>query len=210
MSTTIDTRLWRYATKKFDATKTISTDKLETLLEAGRLSASSYGLQPYHIFVITNPELRTQLRAASWGQSQVTDASHLVVIASQTNFGEELIDAYIQTTSATRGVPVADLQQYADFMKSSFAERSQEQKAQWTAKQAYIVLGNLLQAAAELEIDSCPMEGFDAAQYDAILGLEEKGLTTAVLLPIGYRSEEDATQHHAKVRKSTETLFTHL
>ncbi|MFK7798253.1 MAG: NAD(P)H-dependent oxidoreductase [Aureispira sp.] len=210
MSTSIDTRNWRYATKKFDTTKKISASDLEIILEAGRLTASSYGLQPYHIFVITDPELRAQLKPASWNQAQVTDASHLLVIASQTTFGEELVDDYINTVSETRGVPVADLGGYADFMKSSFANFSEEQKAEWATKQAYIVLGNLLQVAAELNIDSCAMEGFDKAQYNKILGLDAKNLSAAVLLPIGYRSEEDDTQHYAKVRKSKETLFTHL
>ena len=210
MSTSIDTRLWRYATKKFDATKKISDSDLETILEAGRLSASSYGLQPYHVFVITDPEVRAKLKAASWNQTQVTDASHLLVIANQTTFGEELVDNYIDNVSATRGVPVADLQDYANFMKSSFTDKSDEQKAQWTAKQAYILLGNLLQVAAELKIDACPMEGFEAEKYNEILGLNDKNLSAAVLLPIGYRSEEDDTQHYAKVRKSKETLFTHL
>lgn len=210
MSTSIDTRLWRYATKKFDATKKISDSDLETILEAGRLSASSYGLQPYHVLVITDPEVRAKLKAASWNQTQVTDASHLLVIANQTTFGEELVDNYIDNVSATRGVPVADLQDYANFMKSSFTDKSDEQKAQWTAKQAYILLGNLLQVAAELKIDACPMEGFEAEKYNEILGLNDKNLSAAVLLPIGYRSEEDDTQHYAKVRKSKETLFTHL
>jgi nitroreductase len=210
MSTSIDTRNWRYATKKFDTTKKVSDSDLETILEAGRLSASSYGLQPYHVFVISDPELRTQLKAASWGQAQITDASHLLVLANQTTFGEELVDDYISNVSATRGVPVADLQDYANFMKSSFSDLSDEQKGQWAAKQAYILLGNLLQAAAELKIDSCPMEGFDNEQYNEILGLKDKNLSAAVLLTIGYRSEEDDTQHYAKVRKSKETLFTHL
>lgn len=210
MSTSIDTRNWRYATKKFDATKKISDSDLETILEAGRLTASSYGLQPYHIFVITDAELRAKLKPASWNQAQVTEASHLLVLANQTDFGEELVDDYINNVSATRGVPIAELSGYADFMKSSFTNLSKEQKATWAAKQAYILLGNLLQAAAELKIDACPMEGFDKAQYSEILGLDAKNLSAAVLLPIGYRSEEDDTQHYPKVRKSKETLYTHL
>ncbi len=129
MNNTIENRLWRYATKKFDATKRVADADLETLLEASRLSASSYGLQPYHIFVITDPELRQKLRQASWEQSQVTDASHLIVLANRTDFGEELVDDYIKNVSATRGVPKADLLTYTNHMKSSLAALSQEQKA---------------------------------------------------------------------------------
>ena len=174
MNTVLEHRTWRYATKKFDATKKVSNQDLETLMEAARLSASSYGLQPYHFFVISDPEIREQLKPASWGQSQITDASHIIVFANATDFGEELV----------------------------------EHKSNWTARQAYIAFGNLMQAAAELKIDTCPMEGFESKKYNEILGLEDKNLNAAVVLAVGYRSEEDETQHYAKVRKSTEELFT--
>lgn len=208
MNSVIEHRTWRYATKKFDATKKVSEQDLETLLEATRLSASSYGLQPYHVFVISDQEVREQLKPASWGQSQITDASHLIVFANTKDFGEELVDDYLAKVSETRNIPSEGLKGYSDFMKSKLMDLPEELKNQWTAKQAYIAFGNLMQAAAELKIDTCPMEGFEPEKYNEILGLEEKNLNAAVVLAIGYRSEEDATQHLPKVRKSKEELFT--
>ncbi len=208
MNSVIEHRTWRYATKKFDATKKVSEQDLETLLEATRLSASSYGLQPYHVFVISDREVREQLKPASWGQSQITDASHLIVFANTKDFGEELVDDYLANVSETRNIPSEGLKGYSDFMKSKLMGLPEELKNQWTAKQAYIAFGNLMQAAAELKIDTCPMEGFESEKYNEILGLEEKNLNAAVVLAIGYRSEEDATQHLPKVRKSKEELFT--
>lgn len=201
---------WRYATKKFDASKKVTAEDLATLKEAIRLSASSYGLQPYKVFIIENPELRAQLQPASWGQSQIVDASQVIVFANMTQFGATEIDAYIKNMSETRGIPTDALQGYGDFMKSKITELPADVKANWTAKQTYLALGNLLNAAAELKIDVTPMEGFEADKYNEILGLTEKGLNASVVATIGYRHEEDATQHYAKVRKSTEELFINL
>ena len=210
MNSVLEHRTWRYATKKFDASKKVSEQDLETLLEATRLSASSYGLQPYHVFVVTDPEIREKLKPVSWGQSQITDASHLIIFANVVDFGEELVDAYVQNASTTRNIPTESLKGYADFMKSKLLELPAETKNNWTTKQAYIAFSNMMQAAAELKIDTCPMEGFEHGAYNEILGLTEKDLNAAVVLAIGYRSEEDGTQHLAKVRKSREELFTHI
>ncbi len=210
MSTYIDSLNWRYATKKFDNTKKVSQEDLNSLLEATTLSASSFGLQPYKIFVVENEEIRSKLKPHAWDQSQITDASHLIVLANQNSFGEELVEEYVDNVSETRGIPAEGLQGYADFMKSKLVPLSEDAKAVWTAKQTYIALGNLLSAAAVLKIDSCPMEGFDAAKFNDILGLTDKGLNTAVLVAVGYRSEEDETQHYKKVRKSKENLITHI
>lgn len=210
MSNTIETRLWRYATKQFDASKEVSADDLKTILEAGRLSPSSYGLQPYHIFVITDPKLREKLKEVSWNQPQITDASHLLVLANFTDFGEELVDDYIQNVVDTRNNLREDLEQYANTMKNTLSGLSQEQKAQWAAKQTYLALGNLLQAAAELRIDACPMEGFQNEKYNEILELDKKNLNAAVLLTVGYRSSEDALADKPKVRKPMEVLYTYL
>lgn len=210
MNTTLENRTWRYATKKFDSSKKISNEELDLLLEATRLSASSYGLQPYHVFVITNPEIREQLKPVSWGQSQITDASHLIVFAHQTDFGNELVDDYLANVSETRNIPGETLKGYGDFAKSKLVDLPQKTKEDWAAKQVYLALGNLMQAAAELKIDTCPMEGFEAEAYNSILNLNEKGLSASVVVPVGYRSAEDQTQHLAKVRKSNKALFTHL
>lgn len=210
MNTILENRTWRYATKKFDNTKKISSDDLQLLLEATRLSASSYGLQPYHVFVITNTEIREQLKPVSWGQSQITDASHLIVFAHQTDFGGELVDDYLKNVADTRNVSMDTLNGYGDFAKSKLVDLPQKTKEEWTAKQVYIALGNLMQAAAELKIDTCPMEGFEAKAYDEILNLAGKDLTTSVVIPIGYRSSEDETQNFPKVRKTNKELFTHI
>ena len=172
-----------------------------------RLSASSYGLQPYEILIVQDPEIREKLKPASWNQTQITDAAYVVVIANQTTFGDELVDDYIDNLVATRGISKEDVQGYADFMKNTLGGFPQEIKAQWTAKQSYIVLANLLSAAAERRVDACPMEGFDPAQYNEILGLSGRNLNAAVVATIGYRSDEDATQHYKKVRKSNDILF---
>lgn len=198
---------WRYATKKFDATKKITSEDLASLKEAIRLSASSYGLQPYKILIIENPEVRAQLQPVSWGQSQIVDASHLLVFANITNFGETEIDATINNMATTRNVPLEALQGYGDFMKSKLVDLPEEVKNNWTSKQTYLALGNLLNAAAELKIDVTPMEGFEPEKYNEILGLDKLGLNASLVATIGYRHEEDATQHYAKVRKSNEELF---
>ncbi|MEB8347281.1 NAD(P)H-dependent oxidoreductase [Flavobacteriaceae bacterium KMM 6898] len=210
MSTYIDSLNWRYATKKFDARKKVSSEDLDSLLEATTLSASSYGLQPYKILVVEDAEIRSKLRPAAWDQSQITDASHLIVLASQNSFGAELVEDYVDNVSETRGIQAEGLKGYADFMISKLMPLSEDAKAVWTAKQTYIALGNLLSAAAINKIDACPMEGFDAAQFNDILGLTGQGLNTAVLVAVGYRSEEDETQHYKKVRKSKENLITHI
>lgn len=210
MSNLIDTLKWRYATKKFDAAKKISNEDLETIKEAIRLSASSYGLQPYKIFIVEDPELRAKIQPAAWGQSQIVDASHLVVFANITNFGTEQIDAFMDNIVATRNISMESIQGYGDFMKTTLTALSEEARNTWTSKQTYLALGNLLTAAASLKIDATPMEGFEPAKVNEILGLTEKGLNASLIATLGYRHEEDATQHYAKVRKSNEELFINL
>tara|TARA_B100001971_G_C18125804_1_gene501983 strand:- start:130 stop:762 length:633 start_codon:yes stop_codon:yes gene_type:complete len=207
MSNTIKNLKWRYATKKFDTSKTISNEDFETLKKAMQLTASSYGLQPYKILNIEDKEIREKLRAASWNQSQIEDASHMIVLANMTDFGDELVDDYFENVIDTRNVTKEDVTDYANTIKSTIGQLSQEQKAVWTAKQAYIVVGNLLSAAAQLKIDACPMEGFQSEEYNKILDLNSKNLNAAVVVTLGYRSEEDETQHYKKVRKPENKLF---
>lgn len=207
MSTLLDNLNWRYATKKFDATKKISSEDLNTLKEAVRLAASSYGLQPYKVVVVENPEIREQLKAAAYGQTQITDSSQLFIFANDLNAGAESVDAYIKNISETRGVPADALAGFADMMKGTIANLSQDAKNIWTAKQTYIALGTLLAAAAELKIDATPMEGFNPAAFNEILGFDKLGLNASVIATVGYRHGEDDTQHYKKVRKSHEELF---
>lgn len=207
MNTFLDNQNWRYATKKFDSTKKISTDDLDTLKEAIRLSSSSYGLQPYKVIIVENPELRAKIQPAAWGQSQIIDASHLIVFANQTSIVDAEIDAFFKKMSETREIPLEALSGYQGFMKGKINQLSDDAVNIWNSKQTYLALGNLLNAAAELKIDVTPMEGFDPAQVNEILGLKELGLNASLLATVGYRHEEDATQHLKKVRKSNEELF---
>ncbi|MFC7772287.1 NAD(P)H-dependent oxidoreductase [Flavobacterium sp. GCM10027622] len=210
MSKFIENQNWRYATKKFDATKKISTEDLETLKEAIRLSTSSYGLQPYKVFIIEDPATREALKPASWNQSQITEASQLVVFANYTKLDETLIDNYIERISKTREIPTDAIQGYGDFMKSKILGLTPEQQAVWTSKQTYLALGNLINAAAELKIDATPMEGFEPEKYNEILQLNDLNLNASLVATIGYRHEEDVNQHVKKVRKSKEELFINL
>jgi len=203
----IENQNWRYATKKFDATKKISVTDLEFLKEAIRLSASSYGLQLYKIFIIENPAIRATLQPASWGQSQIVDASHLFVFAHTLDVQEAHIDDYLANIAQTRNISLEAVKGYGDFMKSNLVGLPLEKKAIWTSKQTYLALGNLLNAAAELKIDVTPIEGFLPDQYNEILGLSAKGYAASVVAAVGYRHEDDATQHLAKVRKSKAELF---
>jgi len=207
MSNFIENAKWRYATKKFDTTKKVSASDLTTLKEAIRLSASSFGLQLYKVIILENTELRAKLQPASWGQTQIVDASHLIVFANQTSVTDADVDSYIKNVSETRNVPVEALAGYGDYMKGAVGGMPEDVKSIWTAKQTYIALSNLLNAAAELKIDVTPMEGFVPAQYNEILGLDKLNLNAALVAAVGYRHEEDATQHGAKVRKSNEELF---
>ncbi|WP_296150763.1 NAD(P)H-dependent oxidoreductase [uncultured Flavobacterium sp.] len=201
---------WRYATKKYDASKKVSAEDLKTLQEATKLSVSAYGLQPYKILVIENQDLREKLQVAAYGQPQITESSQLFVFAIEKNVGEKQIASYMQNISATRGIPVENLAGFSDMIKGSVANLDENAKDNWAKKQAYIALSTLVNTAALLKIDASPMEGFNPAQFDEILGLEKLGLSTAVIAAIGYRHEEDATQHYKKVRKSNEELFINL
>ncbi len=207
MSTYNDHLLWRYATKKFDPTKKLTQTQLDELLESARLSASSFGLQPYKFVVVTDPAVRAKLREHAWGQSQVTDASHLIVICSYRTMDAAYVDRFAQLVGAERGVPAENLKGYRDMMVGSIQGRSPEQLADWMKRQAYIALGFLLSAAAQNEIDACPMEGFDPTHVDVDLGLAEQNLTAAVFCPIGFRAADDETASYKKVRFPKEELF---
>ncbi|PKB18128.1 NAD(P)H-dependent oxidoreductase [Flavobacterium sp. 5] len=207
MSNFLNNQNWRYATKKFDATKKVSAEDLNTLKEAIRLSSSSYGLQPYKVIIVENPELRAQLQPAAWGQSQIVEASHLFIFANDTNIGDDAIDEFLNAISVERETPLESLAGYGDFMKSKISTLEPALKNIWTAKQTYLALGNLLNAAAELKIDVTPMEGFVPAQVNEILGLDKLNLNASLIATVGYRHEDDTTQFYKKVRKSQEDLF---
>lgn len=205
MHTIIEQLNWRYATKQYDQQKKISAGDLSVLKESVRLAPSSFGLQPYKVFVVETDSVREKLREKSWGQPQVTDASHLFVFAAQDTVGTAHIDDFIRLVADTRGVSVEDLQGYSNSMKGATGNMSVEAQQLWSAKQAYIGLGMLLTTAATLNIDASPMEGFDPAGYKDILDLSDH--TPVVIAAVGYRSPEDPMQHMTKVRKPIKDLF---
>jgi nitroreductase len=198
---------WRYATKKFDSSKKISPKDLETIKEVLRLTPSSYGLQPWKFLLIENQALRQQLREKSWGQSQVTDASHLIIFCSYLDLNDEHIDSHISNTSVTRNQDIENLAGYGNFVKKTLSNLSPTDISAWSSKQLYIALGQLMLACAEMKIDATPMEGFEPAGYDEILGLKAKNLHATLVCPIGYRHLEDGTQFHKKVRKTKDDIF---
>lgn len=197
---------WRYATKEFDAARKLSKEQLNQLLEATNLAPSSFGLQPFRILLVEDGELRQNLRKAAWSQPQVTDASSLIVFASYTNVTSEHIDDFLKRIADARQVPLESLESYETMMKGSISGKTQEDLANWAARQAYIALGTLLTVCASEGIDACPMEGFEKDKFDEVLGLSEQGLASVVMAALGYRSEEDKYQHLAKVRKDLKDM----
>ena len=201
---------WRYATKKFDHTKKLSAEQLDELLKAVQLSPSSAGLQAYKVIVVEDAAVKEQLRAAANNQAQLTDASQIIVFASETGLDEAYAKNYIDLVAKTRSVERENLAGFEQMIVGNINRLDDAQKLAWSHKQTYIALGVLLTAAAELGIDACPMEGFNAAKFDDILGLKEKGLTTSVIAAIGFRAEDDTYSKLVKVRKPEEELFIHI
>lgn len=198
---------WRYATKKFDSEKVVSDENFEVLKESLRLTPSSYGLQPLQFVVVENKSIRNLLVAASFGQSQVQDASHLIVICVEEQIDEALIDSYVSAVIDTRNVDPDRIINYANYMKKIIGEMSHDERITWASKQAYIALGQLLHTCATMRIDATPMEGFDASRYVEILDLGTKKLRPVLVCPIGYRHESDSMQHEKKVRRDSDKLF---
>lgn len=197
----LDALRWRYATKKFDPEKVVSDQHVETLLEAANLSATSYGLQPFRFVVVRNQALQDQLVASSYGQRQVADASHVIVIASRTDVDADYISRYIDYVESERGMSADALDEYKSVMTGTITKMSAEGRATWAAKQVYLALGTLLAVCGALEIDACPMEGFVPREYNQILGLAEINLDATLVLPIGYRAKDDEAQNLKKIRQ---------
>ena len=201
---------WRYATKKMDPSKGVPQDKVDAIVEAIRMAPTSSGTQPFELFVVSNPDIRSKIAEAAGGQAQITAGSHVLVFAAWDNYTAERIDNVVDLNVAARGdLPM--LHAYYDNLKSNYLPRDAEVNYAHAARQAYIALGIALVAAAEQEVDSTPMEGFDPDAVDKILGLEERGLRSVVLLPLGYRDEGgDWLLPMGKVRKSRDTIVTEV
>jgi nitroreductase len=211
MSALLEALEWRYATKKMDPTKKVAQEKIDRILEAVRLTASSSGLQPYEMFVVTNDALREQIQVNAWNQAQVTDSSHLLVFAAWDNYTADRINEMFDLVNAERGIRNEGWEAYRQQLLSSYPQRDAETNYQHAARQAYIGLGTALIAAAEEKVDATPMEGFDPAKVDDILKLREKGLRSVVILPLGYRAEEgDWLVNLKKVRRPTAQFVTEI
>lgn len=211
MSELLDRMNWRYATKKMDAARAVPQEKVERILEAIRLTATSSGLQPYEVIVVTNPELREQIRPHAWNQAQITDCSHLLVFAAWDNYTPERINMMFDLVNAERGFTNEGWENYRKMLLSTYPQRDAETNYQHAARQAYIGLGSALIAAAFEEVDSTPMEGFDPARVDEILKLRERGLRSVIVLPLGYRATEgDWLVNLKKVRRSRDNFVTEM
>lgn len=200
---------WRFATKRMNGEK-VPQDKLERILEAARLAPSSYGLQPYSVFVVEDQGLKEKIRPIAFDQPQITESSHLLLFAAHDNINEGHVDDFIQLTVEAQGAELAELDDYKAMIKGAVNRFSAEEKLHWATKQAYISLGTAVTAAAFEQIDASPMEGFDKDALDQLLGLKERNLRSLVLLALGYRDEND---HHAvlkKVRRSSDDMFIHI
>lgn len=206
--TLTDLMNWRYATKKMDPAKAVPQEKVDAIVEAVQMAPTSSGTQPFELFVISNADVRSQIRAAALDQSPITDGSHLLVFAAWDNYTDARIDEVVQLNKAARGdLPLID--GYYDNLKGMLLPRDAETNYAHAARQAYIALGFAMLAAAEQEVDSTPMEGFDPDSVDKILGLRELGLRSVVLLPLGYRDPSgDWLVQMPKVRKPLDTLVT--
>ncbi|WP_400078471.1 NAD(P)H-dependent oxidoreductase [Winogradskyella sp. R77965] len=204
----IENLKWRYATKKFDTTKLLSEEKLNILKEAFNLTALSYGLQTLKLVVVEDKDTRENLLECSYGQRQVADASHLLVLCIQTEINNDDVNEHFDTIKEVRNTPDAILEPFKAQLKSTLNKMPTEKKFDWATKQAYIALGNLLTVCAVEGIDSCPMEGFIPEDLDKALRLKKHGLNSVLMLPVGYRAEDDMFADFKKVRKKlSETVI---
>jgi len=201
---TIKQLKWRYATKKFDTTKKLSKAKLNIITEAFNLTATSFGLQTIKLIVIEDKETREPLVKSAYNQKQVLNASHLLVICIQKDILDDDVKNYYNNIKDIRSTPENILEPYREDLINTMQGMSVQERQQWSTNQAYIALGNLMTVCAIEGIDSCPMEGFLPSKYDEILKLDEKGLKSVLLLPIGYRADDDMFSEFKKVRKPIE------
>ncbi len=202
---------WRYAVKKFDSSKKISDADWKALEQSLVLTPSSFGLQPWKFFVVENEATRQELLGHSWGQKQVIDASHLVVLAIKKDVAEGDVDHYVARMAEVQQTPIENLAKFGDVVKGFLKNPPFPFEVNdWSTRQVYIALGFLMLSAAMLDIDTCPMEGFIPSEYDRILGLPEKGYSAVVVCPLGYRSSEDKSADRPKVRFPTEDVVEYL
>jgi len=210
MNNILDALEWRYAVKKFDDKASLTEQQILEVKKVFNLSASSYGLQPYKMIVVQNPELKEKLVPASFGQQQISQSAAILVFAVRTDFGMDYIDQFFKDMSTKRQIPLENLEGYKNFMKGSFANKSEDEISSWATKQVYLTMGHMLASLAALQIDACPMEGLDPQAYDKILDLEAKQLKTIVAMPIGVGAPDDTSATALKVRKDLSDIIIDL
>lgn len=206
MNNIVDALNWRYAVTLFDPEKKVSEEQIHTIMEATRLTASSFGLQPWKFVVVSNQELKEKMRAAGYDQRMFSEASHIVVLAVNKGVDAEYVDKYIADIAKTRNLSVEDLQGFANTMKNSITSKGEEGTIAWSSRQVYIALGTLIAAASVIGVDNHAMEGFDGDQFDELLGLKEMNCHALVSVALGFRLEEDPMAKMAKVRFPLEEL----
>lgn len=197
---------WRYAVKKFDNNKFLSSEQINVLKEAFNLTATSYGLQPIKLLVIQNKEIQQQLVEHSWNQQQVAQASHVLVFCVDTLLNENDVENYFKRVKEIRNTPDHIINPFRSYLKDVIAKKSNTDLVSWAKNQAYLAMGNLLTVCANEQIDSCPMEGFIPEKYDEVLDLQSKKLTSVLVLPVGYRAEDDFMKDQKKVRKNVSEI----
>jgi nitroreductase len=211
MSVLLQKLQWRYATKKMNPSKVVPQEKVDRIVEAARLAPTSSGLQPFEIIVVTNKEVREQIKPKAWGQGQVTDCSHLLVFAAWDNYTAERINMMFDLTNAQRGTTNEGWEKYRQMLLANYPARDAQTNFEHAARQAYIGLGAAVIAAAFEEVDATPMEGFDPAALDKILNLSARGLRSVAILPLGYREEDkDWLVNLKKVRRPREQFVTEV
>lgn len=198
---------WRYATKKFDAKKLLSNSQINILKKAFNLTATSYGLQPVKMVVVHNKKIQKKLVEHSWNQQQIVQASHVLVLCIQKNMSSEDVENYFSLVKKIRNTPDEILNPFKEYLKNDMETKSEFDLHSWMTNQAYIALGNLMTVAASENIDSCPMEGFIPEKYDAILNLNKHNLKSVLVLPVGFRAEDDYMKNLKKVRKNTDEVI---
>ena len=201
---------WRYAAKRMNGQK-VPAEKLEKILKAIQLAPTSIGLQPFTVLVVENEELKAKMAPAIYNQPQITEGSHVLVFAAWKEYSDENVEKYLNNIATVRGIPVESLDGMRNMIDGAISGKTPEQLLNWNSRQAYIALGTGLAVAAEEQVDSTPMEGFDPDALDTVLGLQEKGLRSTVILALGYRdAEKDYLSSSAKVRRNKEELFVRL
>ena len=201
MSSTIENLEWRYAVKRFDENKSLSEEKIEILKKAFNLTATSYGLQPIKLVVLKDRKLQQELVPYSFNQPQVGQASHVLILCIEKEVDTRYINSYFERVKQVRGTSDEVLDPFKDALVADFSNKESAEIREWAKNQAYLAMGNLLTICAMERVDACPMEGFLPSEYDRLLDLNSRGLTSVLVLPVGYRAEDDMFSGFKKVRR---------